>query len=100
MTTHVGIDPRTQQPFIDEYTGQPIECMNDQDGECRGEITYRASLTGTGTAMVRCDYHQDKRLDLQDKINDRYGTDSDLAPAWFKPSWGGANEYGERWDSD
>jgi hypothetical protein len=92
-TTTIATDPRTGQPYEDEY-GDPIECLDDHgDGTCRGEIDYRMALSGT-------DHHWDRRLVEQERIDRTYGPDSDVPPSWFKAGLGGTNEYGERWDDN
>jgi hypothetical protein len=83
----------------DEY-GEDVTCLDDHKGDCKGEVQYRPSLSGTGTPIPRCDKHWTDRLDEQDRINERYGCDSDIAPSWFHRSWGGANEYGEHWSEE
>lgn len=63
----------TNDDNLDEC-GDPLECINDQDesNPCKGTIEYRPSLTGTGTAIPRCAHHWNKRLDLEDDLNQRY----------------------------
>lgn len=78
----------TAEDCLDYHNG------GDDGAECKGKVEYRMSLTGTGTSIPRCDGHWDKRLKLQDEINDRY-PDSPLPPAWFDPM-----DAGEHWDSD
>lgn len=77
--------------ILDEY-GDPVECIEDHDGTCKGKVEYRMSLTGTGTAIVRCDHHWSKRLDLEDDLNRRYPVN---APSDF--SYLDAGEY---WSED
>jgi hypothetical protein len=78
-----------------EFPDEPLECLEAHTGECRGAVEYRMSLTGTGLAIERCDYHWDKRLQLEEQITERYGHDSDLAPDWIDESY-----IGERWMDD
>ncbi len=67
-------------------------CLNAGDGQCRGAVEPRPSLSGTGTPIERCDHHWSKRLDLQESLNRRYPRH---APADFDPSYAG-----ERWEDD
>lgn len=76
---------------LDEY-GDPIECLDDHKGDCSGAVEFRMPLTATGKSFPRCDKHWDKRLDEQEKINQRYPYH---APADFDPSYAG-----ERWDDE
>ena len=69
------------------------DCIGKPD-ECRGEVEMRPSLTGTGMAIPRCDYHWDLRL-RQDEEHRRIYPDSPIAPSWFDPTLAG-----ERWDDD
>lgn len=61
---------------------------------CEGEVEYRESLSGTGTAIPRCDGHWSARLDEQARIRRSY-PDQATPPAWFD-----ASVAGEHWDSD
>jgi hypothetical protein len=79
---------------------EKLECLEDHTGECSGKIEYRPSLTGTGLNIPRCDFHWQKRLDLEDEINEKYAPNSDVPPSWFHDVGGGMNEYGERWDDE
>lgn len=67
------------------------ECIDGPDG-CKGPTEYRMALSGTGRAFPRCDKHWSDRLDLEDRINERYPTH---APSDFDPSYAG-----EHWDED
>ncbi len=69
-----------------------LECMNSYDNNCSGEVEYRMSLTGTGTSMIRCDFHQMERLDLEHDLRERYPYN---APSNFDPAY-----CGERWDDE
>lgn len=51
---------------------ETLECMDRHDGKCRGAVEYRMNLTGTGLNTIRCDYHWEKRLELEDDLNRRY----------------------------
>ena len=76
-----------------------LECMQKGD-DCKGAVEYRMPLSGSGKSFPRCDFHWEKRLEVQDEINEKYAPDSDVPPVGFNASWGGVNEYGERWDDD
>lgn len=69
-----------------------ITCLDSHKRGCGGETVLRPSLSGTGTPIARCDVHWDRRLRLQNEINDRYPTH---APSDFDPAYAG-----ERWDED
>jgi hypothetical protein len=71
-----------------------LECIDDHNGGCSGGIEYRPSLTGTGTAIPRCDKHWTDRLNKHERDRHEY-PDSPIAPSWFDPS-----AAGERWDDD
>ena len=75
------------------------DCLNYGD-DCEGNVEYRMPLSGTGRSFPRCDHHWELRLKEQDEINEKYAPNSDVPPSWFEPSYGGMNEYGERWDED
>lgn len=75
-----------------ESPDEPLECLNDREGGCRGEIEWRPSLTGTGTSIPRCDAHWEKRLRLEDEINERYPVN---APSNWSPL-----DAGEAWGED
>lgn len=70
------------------------DCLQYRDGECRGEVAFRPSLTGTGTAIKRCDLHWERRLERDQEHRQVY-PDSPIAPSWFDPTL-----IGEHWDSD
>lgn len=77
--------------MLDEY-GEEVTCLDDHKGDCKGSVQNRPSLSGTGTAIPRCDTHWSARLEEQDRINERYPV---MQPADFDPSY-----CGERWDED
>ena len=80
--------------FEDELI-EPLKCMDRRDGNCRGPVEYRESLSGTGTPMKRCDGHHEKRLEKQREIEERYAPNSDVPPEGFDPTFAG-----ERWDEE
>jgi hypothetical protein len=62
------------------------ECLNEND-ECEGLVEYHS----TGSSMKswpRCDFHQAKREDAYENSMEKYA-DSDVAPAWFDPTYAG-----------
>ncbi len=70
------------------------ECLEQRKGNCDGETILRESLTGTGTPIARCDFHQELRLQKQE-VHEVIYPDSPHPPEWFDPSYAG-----EYWDSD
>jgi len=86
-------DHRIHNPMCPVH-GEPIECLDEHKGGCQGEVRYRQSLTGTGTAIPRCDKHWQDRLDFQEQHTAIY-PDSAIAPSWFDPE-----AAGERWEED
>ena len=73
------------------------DCLDfhpDSEVSCKGSVEYRMSLTGTGTAIPRCDRHWEKRLDKEEELREQY-PDSPIPPAWFDPT-----AIGERWNED
>jgi len=72
-----------------------LACIDEaKETECRGPVEYRPSLTGTGTAIERCDGHWGERLRFEDELRRVY-PDSPNPPDWFDPA-----DAGERWDDD
>lgn len=72
---------------------EPLECLDQwQDTPCSGPVEYRMPLSGTGRSFPRCDRHWSERLDVQDRINERYPYH---APSDFDPAYAG-----ERWEDD
>lgn len=69
---------------------EALDCQDRHDGKCRGTVEYRMNLTGTGLNTVRCDYHWEKRLELEDDLNRRY-------PPNPPADWDFL-DAGERWD--
>ena len=70
-----------------------LQCL-EHGPKCMGAVEYRMPLSSTGRAFPRCDFHWDKRLDEQERINRHY-PDSPVPPAWFD-----AANAGEHWDED
>jgi hypothetical protein len=70
------------------------ECLDSLKGDCRGEVAFRPSLTGTGTPIPRCEKHWHDRLDWQVE-HSRVYPDSPIPPAWFDPE-----AAGEVWDDE
>lgn len=68
------------------------KCIDDHDGDCKGDTEYRMALSGTGISYPRCDHHWGLRLDLEDQLRDRYPVH---APSDFDPYYAG-----ECWDED
>ena len=74
---------------------EPLECLDQYQGDCTGEVEMRFPLSGTGKSFPRCKGHWEKRLDKQEEINRRYAPNSDEPPDGFDPTYAG-----ERWDED
>lgn len=80
---------------FNEY-GDPLsyeDCLEnhpDSDDPCKGEMDYRMALSGTGRSFPRCDHHWDRRLEIQEGINERYPTHppSDWSPLDAGEAWG------------
>jgi|DEB0MinimDraft_3_1074331.scaffolds.fasta_scaffold13341_2 hypothetical protein len=70
------------------------DCLEYGSGDCAGAVEYRMSLTGSGMAFERCDFHWDLRLQREEELRRDY-PDSPFAPSWFDPM-----DAGERWDDD
>lgn len=74
------------------------DCLDSDEGGCQGEMFERPSLSGSGMAFPRCDFHYDRYLDRVgpklDEVRRRY-PDSSIAPDWHDESYAG-----ERWDDD
>ena len=73
---------------------EPLVCLDEHQGDCRGKVEYRMPLSPSGKPFARCDGHWEKRLEIQEGINRRY-PDSPFPPADFDPTYAG-----ERWDDD
>lgn len=73
---------------------EPLECLDDHDGKCRGLVEYHSLDPGRYRAFPRCDFHWDRRLRRRENSIERYA-DSDVAPSWFDPSYAG-----ESWDGE
>jgi hypothetical protein len=69
-----------------------LECLDAQDGgyTCYGEVEYRYPLSGTAKSFPRCDFHWDKRLEIQEGINQRY---PEHEPEDFDPTYAGESWY-------
>ena len=66
-------------------------CLN-ASADCSGPVEYRDPLSGTSHAFPRCDYHWERRLQEQERIQRKYPVN---APADFDPLYAG-----ERWDEE
>jgi hypothetical protein len=80
--------------IIDNDIAYPPTCL-DSNTACSGKVEYRTPLSGTGIPYPRCDHHWDKRLKIQEEINQRYAPFSDVPPEGFDPTYAG-----ERWDEE
>jgi hypothetical protein len=77
-----------------ESEPEPLECL-EESPECSGDVEYRMPLSGTGRAFPRCEFHWDKRLEQQEKIERKYAVNSSVPPEGFDPA-----DAGEHWDYD
>jgi hypothetical protein len=75
-------------------SAEPLECLDDHDGKCRGPVEYHSLDPGRYRAFPRCEHHWDRRLRRRENSIERYA-DSDVAPSWFDPSYAG-----ESWDGE
>lgn len=79
---------------------EQLTCLDrreDRD-ECRGTVEFRPGMSGTGRRFPRCDFHWEKRVELQDRLRHDYGVDS--SPG-VRPAWDFDESYaGERWDEE
>jgi hypothetical protein len=73
-----------------------LECMSGPEG-CEGPVAYRMALSATGVSYPRCEGHWHQRLETEQRLRQDY-PDSPTPPAWFGPTSGGMNEWGEYWD--
>jgi hypothetical protein len=75
-----------------------LECLDDQESECKGEVQEYLALSGSGLAYPRCEKHYGEYVERvqpqMDDINRRY-PDTDTPPSWFDPTYAG-----ERWNED
>lgn len=70
---------------IDAQTGEAHECLDGPAG-CRGEVEFRMPLSSTGRSFARCEAHWERRLEEQERINERYPA---MTPADFDPAYAG-----------
>lgn len=79
--------------LLDEY-GDPLECLDGPNDDCKGPVEYRCSPGIKGKAWPRCEYHIERRFANYEKSSERYA-DSDMRPAWFDEA-----DIDERWGPD
>jgi hypothetical protein len=70
----------------------PLECLEDHTDACRGDVQLRLPLSGTGTPFARCDFHWERRLELEAELNERYPVHP---PADWSPL-----DAGEAWSEE
>lgn len=75
------------------YTEKCVTASQPDATPCGGEVEQRWSRSGM-TSTFRCERHEMDHQDILDGISRRY-PDSDVAPAWFDPTYAG-----ETWDDD
>jgi hypothetical protein len=69
-----------------------LRCINEDDGQCEGEVRMRERFAGALHPYPRCEAHYGERLDLDERLRTDYPV---LAPRDFDPSYAG-----ERWNED
>jgi hypothetical protein len=80
---------------MSDWADDPLECIDDHDEQtCRGPVEFHSVDPGRATAVPRCTFHWNRRLERREQSIERY-ENSDVPPAWFDPS-----AAGERWDDD
>lgn len=84
--------------IIREVPFDLAECIQYQEGVCHGNVDH-FSPNGRGSAPLRCEFHRERRMRSYESSSERFAH-SDVAPEGFNASWGGMNEFGERWDED
>ena len=77
----------------DQY-GNERTCLDDEQGNCAGDVEFHESLAGTGTMIPRCERHFEEHLD-RDQERRKDFPDSPIAPDWFDPTYAG-----ETWDDE
>lgn len=50
-----------------------MECLDNHQGDCGGEVEYRPAMSPTGKWFPRCDAHFAARLETQERIVRDYG---------------------------
>jgi hypothetical protein len=71
-TSYYGVQ-EYDRSIVEIHVEVPLdadECLEFSD-ECRGPVDYRM-LGNSSRAFPRCEYHLDKRLELEEQINERY----------------------------
>ena len=64
------------------------ECLDAHVGDCSGDVEYHSIDPGQERAHPRCDKHWGERLARHQELQQQ-GYLSDLAPAWFDPTFAG-----------
>ncbi|WP_433635458.1 hypothetical protein [Nocardia sp. CA-120079] len=65
-------------------------CLRGNTGDCHGEVTDRASLTGL--TIYECAYHLAESLEREQGLRQRY---PEQQPADFDPGYAGESWYGD-----
>lgn len=85
-----GIEPDFSE---NPMWGLQRECVNDEAGPCRGELSFRRAAGGT-CDITRCEAHWEERDEKEREIRENY-PDSSTPPSWFDPTYAG-----ERWNEE
>jgi hypothetical protein len=90
------LEARTAQAAAErahDLTDDDLECLDDS-ALCSGPVEHRMALSGTGISYPRCDFHWDKRLAEQERINLRYPphppadwSPDDAGEAWYEEDY-------------
>lgn len=75
-----------------------LECIDagrDYVKSCKGQVHFHYALSPSGVSHPRCEHHWEKRLKLQEEIEEKYASSSDVPPRGFDPA-----DAGESWDDD
>ncbi|MEU2043719.1 hypothetical protein [Nocardia niwae] len=81
-------DPAEVQHRLDAM--QP--CLRGPTGDCRGEMSARASFAGTGLTIYECAFHRDQSWHRERKRRQDY---PEHPPTDFDPADAGESWYGE-----
>lgn len=73
--------------YGEPYDDTPLECLDDHDGRCEGEVAYHQNpYSDSFKAWPRCDKHYEAYTDRMQALAQRYPVN---APSDFDPSYAG-----------
>lgn len=75
---------------VDVY-GDPVECLDSDDGKCHGEVEYHQNpYSDSFKAWPRCAAHFDLYVDRMQALAQRYPVNppSDFDPSYAGEVWG------------